>query len=342
MKKHSKTESEAAGKEEREDQYFPVDIMFLKPWKAGSFSVYVKHGKGNFLLYTAKGQDLNEERRSRLAENGVRFVYIPSLYRKDFEYYLWNHLDVILSDESIPANQRSIAWYKSSVSLVREVFEEKLPKPLNFAKFNYVKKMVKETISFFKGDESSRHALRLVSRGYRSYNHSMGTMVLTVLLLQSYAEKVTDTLALNCAIGALFHDVGKSRLPQSIVECRPESLSPEETARYKGHPNLGVGLCVNLPLATECMHCILFHHEHDDGSGYPAGLTEDSIPFYVKALRVCDVYDGLTRATTYRSALSPYAALQRISSMHQLYGKEMIRRLLTVLVEAEIIGKDAS
>lgn len=337
-----KTAPPESPQEEKDEQFFPVDIMFLKPWTAGRFPVYVKQGKGVFLLYTAKGQDLSEERRLRLFENGMRFAFIPNLYRKEYEYYLWNNLNDILADESIPATQRSVAWYKGSVSLARSVFEEKLPRPLLFSKFSYIKKMVKETISFFRTSEASRQALRLISRGYRSYNHSMGTMVLTVLALQSYEEKATEDLLLKCAIGAMFHDVGKSRLPQGVLDRKPESLIGEELERYKAHPNLGVGLCVNLPLGAESLHCILFHHELDDGSGFPAGLMADSIPFYVKVLRLCDAYDGLTRATPYRSALSPYAALQRLSSLHQLYDKDVIRRLLMVLIEADIVSKDAA
>lgn len=333
--------SHTSQESDREEAYFPVDIMFLKPWTAGSFPVFVKQGRGLYLLYTAKGQDLTDKRRLRLFENGVRLAYIPQHYKKDYEYYLWNNLEDILADDSIPANQRAVAWYKGSVSLVRGVFEEKLPRPLLFSKFNYVKKVVKETISFFKSSEASRHVLRLVSRGYRSYNHSVGTMVLTVLVLQTFGEEVSEELLLKCAIGALFHDIGKCRVPQAILDCKPELLQPEEWDRYQTHPNQGVGLCINLPLAAETLHCILFHHELDDGSGYPAGLLADTIPFYVKALRLCDVYDGLTRTTVYRSALAPYTALQRVSSQHLLYDKDMIRRLLTILIDADIVSKDS-
>jgi len=325
---------------DRGEFYFPVDIMFLKPWTVGQFPVYVKQEEGKYLLYTAKGHDLSIERRERLFENGVRFVFIPQNFKKEYEYYLWNNLNAILTDESIPLKQRTVAWYKGSLSLVREFFEEKLPRPLLFSKFNYVKKMVQETISFFTTKDASRQALRLVSRGFQAYNHSVGTMVLTLLVLQSYGDKVDEDLLLKCAIGAIFHDVGKCRVPEAILERKPETLVDDQWDIYKSHPNLGVGLCINLPLATESLHCILFHHELDDGSGYPAGLEAEFIPFYVKALRVCEVYDGLTRATGYRPAIKPYVALQRINNYHHHYGKDCIKRLIMILVEAQVLGKD--
>ena len=55
------------------------------------------------------------------------------------------------------------------------------------------------------------------------------------------------------------------------------------------------------------------HHERRDGSGYPDGLRGDSIPLLAQIIGIVDVYDALTTARSYKSALtgaSAYAALR--------------------------------
>jgi len=57
---------------------------------------------------------------------------------------------------------------------------------------------------------------------------------------------------------------------------------------------------------------ILHHHEHYDGSGYPAGLAGNDIPLAARIIAVVDAYDSMTTDRPYRRALSTTAALQRL------------------------------
>ncbi len=61
-----------------------------------------------------------------------------------------------------------------------------------------------------------------------------------------------------------------------------------------------------LAYALEVVH---HHHERMDGSGYPDGLSGESIPITARVSTIADVFDALTSARVYRGALSRTEAL---------------------------------
>ena len=54
------------------------------------------------------------------------------------------------------------------------------------------------------------------------------------------------------------------------------------------------------------------HHERWDGSGYPDGLAGEEIPLLARVLQLADIYDALTTARPYKSAMTPEQALATI------------------------------
>ena len=45
---------------------------------------------------------------------------------------------------------------------------------------------------------------------------------------------------------------------------------------------------------------VLLHHENEDGSGYPKGLSGNEIPLIAKIIHVADVYDALCSKRAYK------------------------------------------
>jgi len=103
---------------------------------------------------------------------------------------------------------------------------------------------------------------------------------------------------------ALLHDVGKLRIPSTIIN-KPGPLDDEERALMNTHTILGQemleragGLLGDVgPLVRSC-------HEHWDGNGYPDRLAGEDIPLVARIVCTCDAWNAMRTDRPYRSALS--------------------------------------
>ncbi|MGH2755169.1 MAG: HD-GYP domain-containing protein [Actinomycetota bacterium] len=107
---------------------------------------------------------------------------------------------------------------------------------------------------------------------------------------------------------ASLHDVGKIRIPSQVLR-KPDALTGNETSIMREHVHLGAAL-VGEAAPPGVTNAILHHHECWDGSGYPAGLSEQGIPLYSRVIAVADTYDALTSARPYRAGCSRREAIE--------------------------------
>jgi HD-GYP domain-containing protein (c-di-GMP phosphodiesterase class II) len=101
----------------------------------------------------------------------------------------------------------------------------------------------------------------------------------------------------------LLHDVGKVGVPTSIIQ-KPGRLDDSEMDAIRLHPARGVELIGNIPFLEEVKSAVLHHHEKYDGTGYPAGLTGQNIPYFARIIGIVDAFDCLTSTRSYRPARS--------------------------------------
>jgi len=102
-------------------------------------------------------------------------------------------------------------------------------------------------------------------------------------------------------LGALLHDIGEIRVPEAVLQ-KPDLLAAEEREIVQRHPEWGVELLEAVPLLTPALDVVGGHHERYDGSGYPHGLTGETIPLTARIFAVVDALDAMTHDRPYRLA----------------------------------------
>ena len=109
------------------------------------------------------------------------------------------------------------------------------------------------------------------------------------------------------------HDLGKIGVRDDILN-KPGPLSEEEWEIMRRHPDMGADMIAQHSALAEVAPLVRHHHERWDGSGYPAGLKGDVIPFGARILSVADSFDTITGARLYRrSAMTPIEGVEDIS-----------------------------
>jgi putative nucleotidyltransferase with HDIG domain len=104
--------------------------------------------------------------------------------------------------------------------------------------------------------------------------------------------------------GALLHDIGKMRIPDSIL-LKPGALTDPEWEIMHLHPVYAREMLWSIPLLRPALDIPYSHHERWDGEGYPRQLKDDEIPLAARVFAVVDVWDALQSTRPYRPGWSP-------------------------------------
>jgi len=109
------------------------------------------------------------------------------------------------------------------------------------------------------------------------------------------------------------HDLGKIGIRDDILN-KPGPLSEDEWEIMRRHPDIGADMIAQHSALATVAPIVRHHHERWDGTGYPAGLKGDVIPFGARILAVADSFDTITGARLYRASLmTPIEGVEDIS-----------------------------
>ena len=112
-------------------------------------------------------------------------------------------------------------------------------------------------------------------------------------------------------IAGILHDIGKIRIPVSILS-RSGRLLDAEFEMLKIHPQISFDILKDIPFPWPVAQIVLQHHERLDGSGYPQGLKGEEILLEARILAVADVTEANSSFRPYRPANGIEAALTKI------------------------------
>jgi len=134
----------------------------------------------------------------------------------------------------------------------------------------------------------------------------------------------------NVELGAVLHDIGKVRVPESILN-KPGPLTDEEWTVMKTHPEVGEHILRPIQSLNGILPIVRHHHERWDGGGYPDELTGRAIPLGARIVAVCDAYRAMTENRPYRSALSSDEARKEL---HEGSGSQFDPDCVEALIRA--------
>lgn len=160
----------------------------------------------------------------------------------------------------------------------------------------------------------NKDALLLLTRIRKKDEYTLMHSISVGSLVLSFCNfiKVPHDMTLNFAIGALFHDIGKTMIPNEILN-KPGKLTEYEYDEIKKHSEYSAEVMKTAEgLPHEAYDMGLHHHERYDGTGYPHGLIGDEIGYGSQIAAICDVYDAITSVRCYKDGMESIDALRRL------------------------------
>lgn len=112
-------------------------------------------------------------------------------------------------------------------------------------------------------------------------------------------------------LAAMVHDVGKVYVPAEFLN-KPGRLSEAEFSIIKAHPSIGADILAPIAFPWPIATFVLQHHERQDGSGYPQGLSGEAVLLESRIIGLADVVEAMTFYRPYRHGLGLEAALAEI------------------------------
>ncbi|MDO8667315.1 MAG: HD domain-containing protein, partial [Gemmatimonadales bacterium] len=216
-------------------------------------------------------------------------------------------------DDEERQKEQSKRTYQRSVAVTKEVINS--VRMGRTASVKKVKRAVQAIVDQVLSDESSLIGLTTL-RDYDDYTftHSVNVCIFSVALGRKIALSKLQLYDLGMA--ALFHDVGKSRVPLEVLN-KDGSLTEEEWRIMQAHPWLGVltlfGLRGYGEIPYRSMIGAYEHHMKVDLTGYPKSIRKRDLSIFSRIIAVADGFDAATSRRSYQTTpIQPDAVLKEM------------------------------
>ncbi len=196
-----------------------------------------------------------------------------------------------------------------AIHLVRNLMQDaRLGKIIELER---VQPVVQDIVDSITRNSSALLALlQIRNKDDYTFLHSVGVCALLAAFCHSLHKHPQETY--QAALGGLLHDIGKSHVPDAILN-KPGRLTDAEFDVIKRHPLEGHAILSTISgIGGIPLEITLRHHERLDGGGYPDRLHGNEISELAQMAAIVDVYDAITAERCYHQAISPAIALGKL------------------------------
>lgn len=160
------------------------------------------------------------------------------------------------------------------------------------------------------------------------YSHALGTSVWCAQFGRHLGLDKNDIN--NLALGGMLLDIGKMKLPKALLY-KKDALSPEECKLTQTHVEHSVQiLAKSKSVDPSVLSMVATHHERANGTGYPQGLKNDSIPIFGRIGGIIDSYDAMTTQKPYSDIVyTPHEAIHELyQCRNTIFQEELIEQFI--------------
>lgn len=255
--------------------------------------------EGHVLLRA--GVELDEYYIGRLLDLGIHYIYI-----RDETFGETDEIEDVISEET----------RINTVKMVKKTFSHlQQDRKINTAA---LRKVVNNMLDEILDNSNVLLSITDIS-SLNDYIFYHSVSVCTLSIMTGITLGYNDTRLRELGIGALLHDIGKSKIDSDIIK-REGNLNEEEFAVLAKHPEYGFEIMrSHIDLSLLSAHVAYQHHERWDGHGYPRGLAGNEIHEYARVVAAANIYDELMAERPNRPPFEVNQAINLIKRMSDIY-----------------------
>ena len=273
-------------------QYVPIKVSTLKASESFTFDLYLLINQ-KYILYLRLGDDIEENRLTRLRSEATDRVYVRADQMELYENFINNAIDDAVSSTTMPVEEKIEIVENAAINAIEAVEAMKQ----EFMSETAYRMTVKAAKGLRAVVQTNPEALKKIyfQRGRNHdviLSHCKNVCVLACRLAFLMGHKSSELDNLGAA--ALLHDFGLNKLTQEeqqiIFRRPPEKFTPDDKRLYELHPGDGVEMLMSRPYVNQVVLDLIMRHEEKlSGKGYPEKIT--NLTQLEEILSMCNTYD---------------------------------------------------
>jgi HD-GYP domain-containing protein (c-di-GMP phosphodiesterase class II) len=209
---------------------------------------------------------------------------------------------------------------------------------MNLVRENSEKRRLLEAENSWLRDGLRTSNLEFATRLVRSIEQKDGCTARRATASALYATDIARELGMEpikvekLRLAALLQDVGLVSVADEVLLTPPKKLNSVGRMHLEQHPIQGEHMLAAIPGFEEAARWVRYHHEREDGTGYPNRLKGKWIPLEAKVLAVSEVYASLVIDGPHSPAVSAQEARRRLVGLAEgKLDEQVVRVFLRVL-----------
>ncbi len=247
-------------------------------------------------------------------------------FLNSFNTSILSHKDKISFTDELPNANKALT---ESNTIIHDVMAEL--KASGKLKLSSLKKSTKTLMdSVLRNSDAITWLSLMKQKDDYIYRHSVSSSIYAFLLGRhlGYDQQELQMLGL----GAMLLDIGKTKIPDELLN-KVEVLTESETSLMRKHVDFGLEVLDQTTEVSPIVRSMLeTHHERHDGTGYPKGLSGESIPMFGRIAGIVDSFDAMTSQRPYAQQISTYDCLRAFNQLSdKLFQKQLVEQFIQAI-----------
>jgi response regulator RpfG family c-di-GMP phosphodiesterase len=284
--------------------------------------------------YYTVGQRLSNEQVEELSEMTVEgFIFVARTDHPIYVKHISHQLDLVLVDKNLKSKEINDIFVQAITRRLGEFFEQ----PVKAIYERLEEDLMVLTEYLWEDVWRIKGLVKRMHQDHSLPNHSFNSGVMGLnLYVNEHADAIRNEVIKRrdfdrTTIGLFIHDLGMSKIP-GFIRGKPKELSLEEKSKVEAHPKVGNEMLAKLDIKfPEIEACVLYHHERQNGSGYPRKIAEKDIPGLGKLCAVVDSFCAAVTDRPYAKAKDHHEAAREIAANEKHYDPKYSRLLQSVV-----------